>query len=83
MEIKVLDFDANAREADVLITDGSFSIVCFAPDCEDLSYIETLKSNGVLMTFLSDNTYRVDSHECSVIKNAKGYYSYDLIGEKT
>ncbi len=83
MKITVLEFDADAREADILITDGSFSIVCFAPDCEDMSYIETLKSKGMLMTFLADNIYRVGSHECSVIKNAKGYYSYDLIGKRT
>lgn len=83
MEIKVLDFDADAREADILITDGSFSIMCFAPNCEDISCIETLKSKGMLITFLADNIYRVDLHECSVIKNAKGYYSYDLIGKRT
>jgi|GEM_PF-221704 len=81
MRITVIEYDADAREADVLITDGSFSIMCFAPDCEELSYVETLKSNGVLMTFLADNIHRVDAHECSVIKDETGYYSYDLIGK--
>ena len=76
--IKILNYDEEAREADVLVTDGRFELLCYAhPFTPD----DSAKHNRPLSAFIKENVMRALESEYIVEKTKHGYYSYRLQGK--
>lgn len=73
MLIKAVQFDGE-NEAEVLVSDGNYEILCYA--------YPYYNKNGefTLSTFMSGNVMRALQNEYSVKKTEDGYFSYKLTG---
>lgn len=77
MKIKeILNYDKEAKEADMLISDGEFEILCYAFPFENKN-----PNNFTLEAFMTKDIIRVEDKSCSVIKSPDGYYAYYLRGK--
>ena len=77
MEIKeILDYDINAKEADILISDGQNEILCYAYPFENKNH-----NNFMLETFMAKDVMRIEEKRSSIIKSSSEYYAYKLCGK--
>lgn len=66
----------NEHEADVIVSDGEFEILCYCLyEPEIGSHIKEIT------TFFAEDIMRVQCKECVILKSNKSYYSYHLQGE--
>lgn len=76
MEIKeILDYDINAKEADILISDGQNEILCYAYPFENRNH-----NNFMLEAFMAKDAIKVEKKRSFIIKSSAGYYAYKLCG---
>ncbi len=75
---KILRYDREAKEADILISNGTFELLCYAMpyQTEDFN-----KSNNLLYAFMTENVMRATENSYKVKKLQNGYYSYHLQGK--
>ena len=75
---EIINYDIEAQEADVLISDGQFEILCYAQP-----YLpETFKApDHALSAFMTENVLRVSENEYRIKRLQNGYYSYRLQGK--
>ena len=79
IEISKIVFDADALEADVELSSGGISIVCYFHPVE--SQEEVIKAiNNELLAFNTKNIMLDDFHTDIAVKTEEGYYSYFLRG---
>ncbi len=75
MYIQSVCFDGE-NEADVVVSDGKYQILCYAcPYCDD-----GRKGRFMLSAFMSGNVMRALKNKYSVEKTDSGYYAYKLTG---
>ena len=72
---KIIDFDQSAGEADVLISDGQYEILCYAHPFENKN------KRFSLISFMAKDVERIETREFKAEKSANGYYSYNMQGE--
>lgn len=72
---KIIDYDKNIGEADILITDGQYKILCYAYPFENKG------KQFALVTFMTKDVKRIEAREYKLEKNINGYYSYNIQGE--
>lgn len=72
---EVLDFDIEAKEADIIVSDGVNDILCYAQPYENN------KIPFKLFAFRANNIIRTSEEVSFVNKNPEGYYSYNLQGK--
>lgn len=72
----VADRDSFSGECDLIVSDGSFELLCYCHN-SDLSHNAQVKE---IESFLCDNIMRSLSEEYLTIKT-EGYYSYHLQGK--
>lgn len=72
---EIIDYDRNTGEADVLITDAQYEILCYAYPFENKNKQFTLN------TFMAKAVKHIDAREYKVKKSTDGYYSYFIQGE--
>lgn len=73
---RILDFDEAAQEADVIVSDDVFDLLCYAHpfvmnDCGEEFWIDSLFTTEIVKT----------EENCFKIVKLKGYYEYKLVGE--
>ena len=73
----IVHIDRDALEADVVVSDGVFDLLCYAQPFEAAD-AESLELS--LTAFLSQNLMRATEQTDCVLKTQDGYYSYRLQG---
>ena len=77
-KIQILNYDEDAQEADVLLLDGQFELLCYAhPYTPD----DSKALNKSLSAFMTENIMRALENEYRIEKLQSGYYSYHLQGK--
>ena len=74
---KIIDYDRSAGEADVLISDGRYEILCYAHPFENKN------KRFSLVSFMAKGVKRIEAREFKAEKSTNGYYSYNMQGEIT
>lgn len=74
---QVKDFDINSYEADVIVSDGYYEIMCYCHPLENIN-LGAIVTN--ISTLFANDIMRIDSEEYLVRKQI-GYYSYYLQGK--
>ena len=75
---KIVDFNPVSEEADVIVTDGCFQVLCFCHPCTvQVGQILTKP----LWPFDENDVMRSSNHEYKIQKTQHSYFSYDLIGK--
>ncbi len=72
---KLIDYNKNTGEADIMITDGQYKILCYAYPFEDED------KRFALVTHMAKDVMRVETREYKLEKSISGYYSYNIQGE--
>lgn len=73
---KIKDYDIEAKEADIIVSDGKYEILCYAQPFENKT-----NSSFILSAFRDDNIMRGLEEICFVEKIHDGYYDYRLQGK--
>lgn len=71
---KIVQFDEDALEAVVIVSDGVHELMCYAQPFDK-------KDKFTLLAFMCSNIYRVEDHRFKVEKTSNSYFSYKLQGE--
>jgi len=74
---KIDRIDKEALEAEVIVSDGTFEVLCFA---HPLTYEEGSELNGPIRCLDATNIVKSDKNEYTVEKSAD-YFSYVLTGK--
>ena len=78
MEFKVLNYNIDSQEADIMFIVDNNSFICYAHPLRD---VQNLKKNKLsFFTFMADNICRADSSFC-IEKTDVSYYSYKIQGK--
>lgn len=72
---KINDYDIEAREADIIISDGEYEILCYAQPFINKN------AKFTLCAFEADNIIRSSEYNSFVKKTDDGFYSYRLQGK--
>ena len=72
---KIIDYDKDVGEADILVTDGQYEIICY------VQLFENKNKHFSLFSFLTKDVKRIEKMEYKVTKGIKGYYSYEIQGK--
>ena len=73
---KIISHDEISDEADVLITDGKYSILCYVPE-----YSQKQKLMPQLSAFFVENVYLSTTKKYDVQKLDSGYYDQKFTGK--
>ncbi len=74
---KIYNFDEDSGEADLIISDGTYDIICFCSLFQnELQIMPKIKE---IETFMCDRIIRIDDENYLIDK--KAYYSYHLQGK--
>ncbi len=82
MTFEILNYDIDAHEAEIIVSDGRFSLLSCSYDCDDEFFIARLNDNAVIKATFSRDIYMVDDIDCSAIKDTNSYFGYNLVGIK-
>ena len=74
---KIISFDNETKEADILISDGDFELIVYAHPLSNLENIQ----NFVIIPFLTKNVIKSEKKEFAIIKDDKSFYSYHITGK--
>lgn len=74
MTTTVCDYDEDAQEADILVSDGNFSVLCYAHP------FVTGDAKFELICFMAEDIMRAPDNTCYVEKSEDGYYAYKMCG---
>lgn len=74
---EIKDIDKNSGEADVLVSDGRYEVMCY---CHPLENKKQGAKVSEISTLFAEDIMRIDDAEYSVRKEA-GHYSYYLQGK--
>ena len=77
--VKTLNFDAESREADVLLSDGQVEFTCFAYGLKSEEQAELVP--GDLWAFNPDNVQGIESAQSKAEKIPNSYYGYRFCGQ--
>ena len=72
---KIVDYDRSAGEADVLISDGRYEILCYAHPFENKN------KRFSLISFMAKGVKHIEAREFKAEKSTNGYYCYNMQGE--
>lgn len=75
---KILDYDDFSDEADILVTDGVYEIMCY---CHPITNPQVNQSIKSISTLAADNIMTEPYEEPAAKKTDESYYSYSLIGK--
>ncbi|MDE7182312.1 MAG: hypothetical protein K2O41_04675 [Clostridia bacterium] len=72
---KVLNYDESSTEAEVIVSDGEFEILCYAwgfnPNCT---------VGFSLSAFLVTDVEKSDGRKCYAVPNSRSYFACDICG---
>ena len=74
---KVIQFDKQDKEADLLVSDGRYSVICYAYPIESVRQNQKVTE---LYGFNSTSIFKVAEKVCS-IKKLSSYYEYTFIAQ--
>lgn len=74
---QIKSFDKNSNEADIIVSDGMFDLLCYCYPSMPYSKGTVIES---ITTFLAQNIIRAKQKECLVFK-LMDYYAYHLQGK--
>ena len=74
---EIKDYDILSNEADIIISDGKYELLCYCFQTEMLKKGQAIKA---VKSFFAKNIMRLEANEF-LIKKLEGYYSYHLQGE--
>lgn len=74
---QIKEFDCNSGEADVIVTDGTYELICYYHPAENIALGTPVKE---ILSLFSEGIMRVDNKDYLVSKESD-YYSYYLHGK--
>lgn len=76
---RIVDYDEFSDEADVVVTDGKYEIMCYCYTFSSEPKVgQTINELSVLSY---DNVMAVKSKKNEIVKTSVGYYTYHLSGK--
>ena len=74
---EIISYDEEAREADLIISDGKYEIMSYAQPFLK----EYTNDKFILIAFDSDDIMTIDKEEYAIEKTSQGYFSYNFKGK--